>query len=89
MLVHDRHMIALAVGRYTGQHFVEDYPKAVNVSLLIYLLAENLLWRHVLGRTDDVTGFGQLRIAAGARGGDTEVHDFHQAFVVDQDVGGF
>ena len=88
VLVHDRHVIAARVGRHAGQHFVEDDAERVDVGALVDLLAEDLLGRHVLRRADDVAGLGELRVAFALRGGDAEVHDLEQAFLVDQHVRG-
>ena len=88
VLVHDRHVVAAAVGRVAGQHLVHDDAEAVDVGALVDLLAEDLLGRHVFRRADDVARLRELRVAALRGGGDAEVHDLEQPRVVDQDVRG-
>src|SRR6202011_4388182 len=86
VLVHHRHVITARVGRHARHHFVHDDTQRVDVCALVDLLAENLLWRQVLGGADDVTGLRQLRVTLAMSGCYTEVHDLQESFLVDEHV---
>src|SRR5882724_4177007 len=79
-------MIAARVGRYAGEHFIQNDAQAIDVGPFVHLLTQNLLRRHVLRRSDDIAGLGQLGVSLALRRRDAEVHDLEQTVVVDQDV---
>ncbi len=90
VLVQDPHEGLGQKGQPAGSQLVQDDAEGVDVDAMISILALGLLRGHVVGRAEDDSGLGLLRLSAVEPGelGDAEVQDLHEVFapgVVDQE----